>query len=233
MARMLAGDDLRAEKWQINRKDGMHRVMTISTSRVTTEGGVQAYLCLVDDVTDSHELEATLRASEERLKMALAASRMGVWEWDLQTDRVYWSPECFHLLDPVTFDGTLKSFTNQLHPEDAPRVMAAIEQARGRRYDVLTRHYHVRTALCISFTSACVFAIAGIASATLIGDSIEYDGHVKKAATTGIEKHFVAPAFPPSDFALPVTNGPLASPLSPARDLTGTATEFIDASMVS
>jgi hypothetical protein len=96
------------------------------------------------------------------------------------------------------------------------------------RYDVLMRYHGIRSALCISFTFTCVLVFAGIASATLIGDSIEYDGHVKKAGTTGVEQHYVAPAFPPSTFGLAVTNGPLASPLSPARPLSGSETEFSD-----
>jgi hypothetical protein len=71
-------------------------------------------------------------------------------------------------------------------------------------------------------------ALASAASATLIGDSLEYDGHVKSGAATGIEQHAVAPAFPPITFTLPVTNGPLAAPLKPAHALSGTETEFGD-----
>lgn len=67
---------------------------------------------------------------------------------------------------------------------------------------------------------------ASAASATLIGDSLEYDGHVKSGAATGIEEHVLAPAFPPSSFILPVTNGPLTSPLKAAQPLTGFVTEF-------
>jgi PAS domain-containing protein len=31
--------------------------------------------------------------SEERLRLALDAGRMGSWEWDIANDRVLWSPE--------------------------------------------------------------------------------------------------------------------------------------------
>jgi hypothetical protein len=83
---------------------------------------------------------------------------------------------------------------------------------------------HLAT-FCLT-VSALMFASA--ASATLIGDSLEYDGHVKSGAAIGVEQHAVAPAFPPSSFTLPVTNGPLAAPLQPAHALTGSETEYLD-----
>ena len=75
---------------------------------------------------------------------------------------------------------------------------------------------------------AVALALASAASATLIGDSLEYDGHVKSGAAIGVEDHAIAPAFPPTSFTLPVTNGPLTSPLKPAQALTGFETEYGD-----
>jgi hypothetical protein len=73
-----------------------------------------------------------------------------------------------------------------------------------------------------------VLCLAASTSASLIGDSLEYDGHVKSGAATGVEEHAVAPAFPPITFTVPVTNGPLAPPLQPAHALSGSETEFGD-----
>jgi hypothetical protein len=73
-----------------------------------------------------------------------------------------------------------------------------------------------------------MLCLTASASASLIGDSLEYDGHVKSGAATGVEEHGLAPAFPPITFTVPVTNGPLASPLQPAKALSGSETEFSD-----
>jgi hypothetical protein len=100
-------------------------------------------------------------------------------------------------------------------------------------YRYLMRHIRVRSAYRFSFLLVSViaagFVLAGNASATLIGDSLEYDGHVKSGASTGVEQHALSPAFPPITFTLPVTNGPLAAPLQPAHALSGSETEFVDA----
>jgi hypothetical protein len=70
--------------------------------------------------------------------------------------------------------------------------------------------------------------LASTASATLIGDSLEYDGHVKSGAATGVEEYAVAPAFPPITFSLPHINAALTSPLASNANhsLSGSETEI-------
>jgi two-component system CheB/CheR fusion protein len=74
---------------------------------------------------------ARVRLSEERLRLALDAARMGVWEWDVQSGRVQWSEnlEAIHGLAPGAFDGTFAAFRALVHPEDRPRLEAAIQCA--------------------------------------------------------------------------------------------------------
>ena len=72
-------------------------------------------------------------ASEERLQMALTASHMGVWEWDLRTDQVVWSPEVYGIVGLKEFDGRFESFGRLLHPEDAGRVTETAQKALSDR----------------------------------------------------------------------------------------------------
>ena len=71
-----------------------------------------------------------MRASEERLRMALAAGRMGNWEWDVRTNEVAWSAalEAIHGLAPGTFPGTFAAYEKDIHPEDRESVRQAIER---------------------------------------------------------------------------------------------------------
>ena len=75
-----------------------------------------------------HALDAKLKDSDARLRLALASARMGVWEWNVVTGQVFWSPECYEIFGSVDFGGTFESFMSFLHPEDAPRMMAASVQ---------------------------------------------------------------------------------------------------------
>jgi signal transduction histidine kinase len=70
-----------------------------------------------------------LVANESQLKLALSASRMGVWEWHLQTNAVTWSSESDQIFGPPTERLDLESFAALIHPNDVDRVIPAAKQA--------------------------------------------------------------------------------------------------------
>lgn len=65
----------------------------------------------------------------ERTKLVLAATSIGIWEWNLKTSRVYWSPECLEIVGVKEFDGTLATAQSFTHPEDAESLRASISTA--------------------------------------------------------------------------------------------------------
>jgi two-component system, sensor histidine kinase and response regulator len=82
---------------------------------------------------------AALRQSEQRLLMAQAAARVGVWECDLRTNRAYWSPECARLygVPPATVR-TPDDWQELVHPDDLSRVRAlwASDNTRAEEFEV-------------------------------------------------------------------------------------------------
>jgi len=83
------------------------------------------------ELAERSRVEANLRDSEARLRSALEASRMGTWDWNMQTGQIQWSDnlESMFGLEPGTFDGSFEMFTRFLHPDDRDHVLAAIERA--------------------------------------------------------------------------------------------------------
>ena len=109
------------------RKDGSTFPVIIHTRRVRL--GQQYFsVALATDITDQKSSQRELHDSRMRLQLALDASRMGVWELDREKDRVYWSPECLHLLDVTSLGNSIDDFTRWLHPEDASVFLAAIDE---------------------------------------------------------------------------------------------------------
>jgi PAS domain S-box-containing protein len=84
---------------------------------------------VVVDITSAEQARLALREREAHLKLALAASDMGVWEWERDTGDIYWSPECFKIFGVDCFCPTLDTVARLLHPEDAPRVRSIVSQA--------------------------------------------------------------------------------------------------------
>jgi PAS domain S-box-containing protein len=76
--------------------------------------------------------EATLRASENRLNLALDSGRMGLWEWDVLTERSVWNAKEYELLGLPAGTGAVSTdlFFRHVHPDDAPafdRSLAAVK----------------------------------------------------------------------------------------------------------
>ena len=68
-----------------------------------------------------------------RLKMALEAGRMAVWDYDFAQDRLNWSDEVFALLGCTPFEVTLQDFMRMTHPHDMAMVQARFDQALAER----------------------------------------------------------------------------------------------------
>ena len=84
-------------------------------------------IALFQDIAPRKATEQALHESEKRLQFALDAGRMGVWEWDIERDAVYWSPRCYEIYGINEFGSTSAAFIELLHPDDVPCVQAAID----------------------------------------------------------------------------------------------------------
>ena len=75
--------------------------------------------------------EDRLQATEDRLRFALEAANVGIWEADLTSGKTYWSIECqrMHGLVPGAFGNTLEAFIACVHPDDRAEVERATEAA--------------------------------------------------------------------------------------------------------
>lgn len=78
-----------------------------------------------------------LSKSEARLAMALQASELGLWDWNLQTDEVHHTQlkELFGL-EPEYVTAMLRDLKPRLHPDDLPLLKyALVEHLKGRSED--------------------------------------------------------------------------------------------------
>ena len=72
-----------------------------------------------------------LSESERRRSLALAASKMGSWDWDLTTGECIWDEGQFRIfgVDPESFGVTPESFKSLLDPADWTRLNEALQDA--------------------------------------------------------------------------------------------------------
>lgn len=81
------------------------------------------------NVTEQRQMQEELRANEARLRMAMAAGDIGIWDWDIASGHVSWSENLARFMQMDTFGGTVEAFRALVHPDDRQRVATALKQA--------------------------------------------------------------------------------------------------------
>ncbi|WP_017778980.1 PAS domain S-box protein [Aeromonas dhakensis] len=86
-----------------------------------------AALNLMDDAISARiraeTTSSALRESEQRLLLAQEGAHIGIWEWNIQSGRLYFSPECARLYGRSAEQlGEIHTWQRCLHPDDKPRI---------------------------------------------------------------------------------------------------------------
>jgi PAS domain S-box-containing protein len=123
---------------------GGPRWFLASTQPVKDSAGkVISVLTLSTEITGRKRAEEALRVSEERFALAVQGSNDGIWDWDILSDSLYWSPRFKELLGYAVdeLDAVFETFESHLHPDDTEPTFAAIEAHLKDRvpYDVEER----------------------------------------------------------------------------------------------
>lgn len=92
-------------------------------------------------------MEAFLKDTEERFALAIEGTQDGIFDWDIETDQVFYSRRFFTMLgyDRDSFTGTTAEFRSLLHPEDAERVWQYIEQYLNSELSEYSQEFRVKS----------------------------------------------------------------------------------------
>ena len=85
------------------------------------------------DITERKLAEDKLRASEERLALALEAVGDGVWDWDIHTGELIVSARFsqLHGFADDEYGRRMENLMSRIHPDDRQRVTDALQNYLG------------------------------------------------------------------------------------------------------
>ncbi len=151
--------------YNIIRRDGVPRVLLSENEIITDESGKAILIHGINqDITEQKRVEEALKKArdtleekvkertaeleeaydsllenEMRLNEAQKIAHLGNWDWDLLTDKLYWSDEIYRIfqLDPLEITPTHDEFLSYIDPNDRNIVYYSIQRAlKGELFSV-------------------------------------------------------------------------------------------------
>lgn len=93
------------------------------------------------EITQYVELYKKFELTQNRLNLALESSKIGVWEWDLTLDKIYWSDYMYDIFE-IDTNTKLKfdTYLSLLHPQDKENIFRIVEKSITEKKDYEVTH---------------------------------------------------------------------------------------------
>jgi PAS domain S-box-containing protein len=122
----LAYDNLvqHFEKSQIQKLEQFAELASLALDNASLYQNVQS------ELVERKRTEADLRNSQVRLDLALASAQMGIWDWDIKSNRIIWSEQVYLIFDVEKdkFSNMMSEYFEIIHPADRQRVERNINE---------------------------------------------------------------------------------------------------------
>jgi diguanylate cyclase (GGDEF)-like protein/PAS domain S-box-containing protein len=112
------------------RKDGSELWTFISCNVMRNpEGEFAGVLGMVTDITERKVAEQALRESEERYALAASGANDGLWDWDMRTEKIYFSRRWKSMLgySDAQIGDSPNEWLSRIHPDDAAKVHSDLQ----------------------------------------------------------------------------------------------------------
>lgn len=95
---------------------------------------------------ERHQREESLREAQERLELAVRSADIGLWDWDVHSDQVIYSPEWKSMLGYANgeISNTFSAWEDRLHPEDRLKAVGVVERALEEHCPTYRNEFRMR-----------------------------------------------------------------------------------------
>lgn len=137
-----------SREFPVKTKDGKTLPAFVSLSPIREEGGaISGIISVSFDLTAQKYAEEELKKWNQRFTLIAKASKDAVWDWDLTTNKLWWSETYFRTYGyPEQTEGTLSAWEMHIHPEDRERVVRGLEAAIANKAPAWSDEYRFQHA---------------------------------------------------------------------------------------
>lgn len=145
---MANGSPLINEEWITFASDGHRELLeTTKTAMHDENGKLIGVLGIGHNITDRRKSEETIKQKEEQFSLAMRGANDGLWDWDIETDNVYYSPRWKSMLGygKNELENNLNTWESLVHPDDKEFVMRKAQEyiaGRSDSFEVEMRMQH-------------------------------------------------------------------------------------------
>ena len=155
-----------------NKHGELYWVDSMIAPFIGDDGKIEKYVGIRIDITEQKRAQDNLLTSSKLLEASQRIARVGGWELDLNTTRVFWTAETFRILEttPEAFVPGMDALAQHLEPESRQRMHAALALAldNGTDFD-LELQAHTVTGKPIDIRMSCIAAPSQGKTGKLIG----------------------------------------------------------------
>jgi PAS domain S-box-containing protein len=110
-------------------------------------GTIVAAIVTVYDITKKRAVENALNESEERLRYALEGSNHAIWDWDIKTGHVFFSPSWKRLLgyEEHEIEDHIHEWEKRIHPDDKQQLQQDLDNHFGSGLAHYENEYRLQT----------------------------------------------------------------------------------------
>ena len=141
LVRAIQGEEIDDAEYFVRVPDRPEGLWASASARPLKDnrGRVRGGLVVMRDISERKRAEEELRRSRERFDLAVQGSQDGLWDWDLETNAIYYSQRWKSIIgyEDHEIAARLDEWESRLHPDEKERVLAA----NFAHIDGTTPHY--------------------------------------------------------------------------------------------
>lgn len=119
-------------EFQNKRKNGTFYWVSATISPIRDgQGNLENFMAVQEDITEQKKAAKEISAVAERLRLALSASKVGTWDWDMLEDWIILDDAAYQLLGqtPETFGGRFADLKELVYEPDVEMFQKDVQEA--------------------------------------------------------------------------------------------------------